>query len=46
MRLMIYDTVVVLLKLKVDVLSRAAGIHEKYLAQIERKINQPQHVAA
>lgn len=25
---------------------RAAGIHEKYLAQIERKINQPQHVAA
>ncbi len=25
---------------------RHMGIHDKYLAQVERKINQPQHIAA
>jgi len=25
---------------------RSAGIHEKYLAQIERKIHQMQHISA
>lgn len=34
------------MRLKCCVYDRSAGIHEKYLAQIERKIHQMQHISA